>query len=124
MGAAAGVGFLATAYDVVSSSVQWGNAGFLAKQLGSKAADCNTFNGGCQLRNWAFSKLKIHFHPDPRTHTPARHCRRPLMSDVLREEVSQKPEKNQPGNAVRSENPGATAFKVSAGRRLRKRLGS
>ncbi len=76
--------------------------------------------------NWAFwkGKLRIHFHPDPRTRTFARERWKLLVSDEFREEVSEKPEKNQPGNAVRSENPGATAFKVSAGRRLRKRLGS
>jgi len=44
------------------------------------------------------------------------------VSDKVREEISEEPEENQTANAVGGKNPGAAAGKVSAARRLRKRL--
>ena len=58
----------------------------------------------------------------PRTRTTARPCRQYLMSDEVREEVSEEAEKRQPGDAISGKNPSSAACEMPVTRRVRRCL--
>ena len=80
-----------------------------------KAAHCNTFKGmqpgerGSRIQEPEDPEIQL--RPcTPRTRAPARRRDTLLVSDEVRKEISEDPEKSQPRDAVGGENPGAAAF--------------
>jgi hypothetical protein len=69
------------------------------------------------LNSWTDQEtLQIHFLRVPRARAPVRQPGPGLMSDEVREEVSQNSEQRQTRNTVGGQNPRSTAFKFPDGR--------
>ena len=113
-------GVLAKDFFRISKSLRGVSAG--SQTTVAKAAHCSTSNGEPQKTRGQASdheRIKsgrtVTLHQLPRARTPVRHRRAGLVSDEVREKVSENSEQGQTADAVAGEYPGSAAFMMPNG---------